>query len=906
VATHARFGRLPRTAPSLTAAIVAAAREYQAMRERNIQSAWQKGGDFEGKQVTDEKLMGFFKQKLSQLSPDDPTANDVRNTITQYEFSIANSKQELLYAQKKVSDVGMADFYRNWAAKLPVNSEAYRERAKLAAQYMDRANSKASAGRRQAADKAYGIHQDTLYNHTQMAYDTVLGSMIATARSGIKGTILPVLDTSKETFADIRVAEGDANSLLEIVNLVAHDPSFKQWRDGMTKQIRAIESSNGGTATFNGDFSYSGLLSLNRRAQGGLTQAINYARKQGRSTSSFEKKRSEVKGLFVTISTIDERAIYEDARASWSEIVNDPSTSISQKWEANQTYNKTLGTLYDRAKAAGDDNLAGAFNTEYMATMGAIKHGAPPSLWESSRRSSTAKHPAEGGDPSSGDAQSTNDSVNAMATNLDRLMQKGPDGRPLYVQVHVDQNGVPTSSKDGQMGVVPAAVIPNAAFYVTNADSETKMHIGGGAVSAGDIISALVPTPVVVVPMRTDAISGAHQSTVGDKVPVGNRYTLDDGSQAWSFIDSSGATKFSVGTNPFTSAATATANGDEIVTPVYTDADANRLKANPPKPSQFTIPNYWDAASNARMPNTVVNSIPAAEMVASPHTAYGKYTPSSIVSLAQAQSGGDPAKYATVYGELDGLRAQYINSGGLEWDDQVRLLRAHQNGDLPLLADYQGYGKYGFSNMYLAPDEVKGKEGAALQNLLGPNLAAWDTGAGPSSLSTAAQQRASDLASRTSEQFARMTTPAALQPTDSRDLANNLIRNIWGQVYSNPGGIPNYTSGYMPNPQQAVAPSSITPTGPSVPSGPPLPAAPGGQGTAATSTPAPSGTPYVNPYTGFTTPAPITGPATSTTPVVNAQTGFTTGSKPYVAPTHTGSAATRGSGGRGSGSNIAL
>jgi hypothetical protein len=54
------------------------------MRERNIRDAWEKGGDFEGKKVTDKMLLDFYREKLSSLATEDPEHNEVRNTLVQY------------------------------------------------------------------------------------------------------------------------------------------------------------------------------------------------------------------------------------------------------------------------------------------------------------------------------------------------------------------------------------------------------------------------------------------------------------------------------------------------------------------------------------------------------------------------------------------------------------------------------------------------------------------------------------------------------------------------------------------------------------------------------------------------------------------------------------------------------
>ena len=783
------------------------------MRERNIQSAWQKGGDFEEKAVTDERLMKFFTDKLKTLSPDDPMANDVRNTIVQYDFAIENSKMELKYAQKKVGDGAMVAFYKNWAGKLPVNSEAYRERMKLAAGYADRAASGSAASNHEAEQRAYANHQNDIYNSTQFAHDYVMSSVLAAARSGIKGMILPVLDTQAETWEDVRVAEGDGNHLAEIMNLLATDPDLQQWRDDTTAFIKTH-----GDPHFNGDFSYEANISRGRAAIAGLNQQIKYGRKKGAPVSDYEKKRDKEKGAAIQLDTVDEKAIYEDARTEWQEIVHDPAATIAEKWAANQKYHNTLGNLFDRAKAAGNDLDAGAYNTEYMATAGILDEHAPATMYESSRREDTAKHPAETGKPEEGDAAGTSSSVQLMASQLQQLQARGPNGAPLFVQVRVDTKGNPTSSRDAIFAVLPAAMVPGAAFIVTDADAKGTIQIGGGKVPSGGVITAVVPTPVTVIGMREDPITHQRFGVVGEPTVVGNKITLDNGTDWYSFVDDSGATRYSR-KNPFTSEATPTSNGDEIVVPIGDDKAQTKWEKKPPQYSQFVQPDFFNSTINTRMPNTVVNSIPAGEMIADPKNAYGKYTPASIHALATAQSGNDPNAYARIYGEVDTLRADWIKGGGLDWSTRVRMTRMNQNGDMPTLADMNELNSYVHSAE--VPDWATSQEQAALESQLikgsvmylpgGEKL--WMPG------ESDATKRARETADRIKK--SQTTIPSIIsQPQEfaaqTRNMANGLISGVWGHLYTNPE-VPGYTSGYIPTPQGGT---SIQPTGPTIPTSP--------------------------------------------------------------------------------------
>src|SRR5512138_1618276 len=89
------FGLQPRVAPNITGQIVALAREYAAKRDANIMDAWRNGGTFEGKKVTDEMVLAYWKEKQEGLSKDDPNYNANANQIMQLQYGIEQSKQDL-------------------------------------------------------------------------------------------------------------------------------------------------------------------------------------------------------------------------------------------------------------------------------------------------------------------------------------------------------------------------------------------------------------------------------------------------------------------------------------------------------------------------------------------------------------------------------------------------------------------------------------------------------------------------------------------------------------------------------------------------------------------------------------------------------------------------------------------
>src|SRR5215471_7561709 len=120
------------------------AQQYQNQRDQNIETAWKNGGLFEGKKVTDEMYLAHWKQRMADVSPEDPMYDYYRDKIYGIEFNIAESKMSLKYARKDVTDQQMAQFYMSWAKKMPQNSANWRDLMTQAAKFKAAAAARAS------------------------------------------------------------------------------------------------------------------------------------------------------------------------------------------------------------------------------------------------------------------------------------------------------------------------------------------------------------------------------------------------------------------------------------------------------------------------------------------------------------------------------------------------------------------------------------------------------------------------------------------------------------------------------------------------------------------------------------------------------------------------------------------
>src|SRR6185369_1246495 len=103
--------------------------------------AWQNGGTFEGQPVTDEMVLAHWQDRLKGVAANDPLHDKYANLVQHFQYQIEESKQSLLYAQGKIDNNAMAQFYLDWSAKVPVDSEFYRVLQRDAAQFLKAARS---------------------------------------------------------------------------------------------------------------------------------------------------------------------------------------------------------------------------------------------------------------------------------------------------------------------------------------------------------------------------------------------------------------------------------------------------------------------------------------------------------------------------------------------------------------------------------------------------------------------------------------------------------------------------------------------------------------------------------------------------------------------------------------------
>jgi len=650
VASKARFGRLPRAAPSLTSTIVALAQEYQRVRESNIVDAWKNGGEFEGKPVHDDQILKWFKARRDEISPGDPKWDYYDNQVTQYEFAIANSKMELSYKQKKTSDAGMVAFYHKWASKLPPDSEAYREREKLAAAYADRAATNASNGRRAAADRQYASDLNKDYKK-EFAYDQTTVFLESEAHN--RGIL-----QKGEKLGNVDPNTADGHAINALWDEIAHSPEYADQRAWYTAQIK-----KNGDANFNGDFSQDAYNAMGRTKKAAVTDRITVAKAAGRAqdVKNFRGDREDVRAMQILSGGFDEMAMYEDAHKEWLDTVTDPDSTPLENDRATEKYKadltKVKSGLRAQLKPGEVDDRLGAVDNE-LKTLSGDEH--PYQHWGGM----FGPGENEGGKSATETAQS----INNMKASIENLGLRDANGDPLFFLMKVDNNGVAAATteqnhKSAQWGVVArGAVDPNAVFVI-QADA--------GDPRAGKIVTAIKPTPIYIAGDTANATTGDVTITQS-KTPGAYHYTMPDGTVGYKYQDAAGKWLYTPD-NPFgPNAPTIDAKGGSVYVPT-------KVPGGPVAPSSAILPAYYNPAQNVAMTSRVAKSGYGMWLIASDPKHGQAYAakPEDIIASLKLEAGGDPARFQEMVIDADQRRAIYL---GNSTDEQNRIRQNYYNG----------------------------------------------------------------------------------------------------------------------------------------------------------------------------------------------------------------------------------
>jgi len=340
MARSGRFGRLPRTAPSLASVIVSLAREMAARQDSNIVDAWKNGGEFEGKPVTDQMLLDFLRNRRDSLSESDPLWDYYDNLLLTYGFSIEESKMSLKYAEHKVNEVQMANFYKEWAAKMPKDSEIYRTLMRSAAQFLDTAKARAASGARANKQAAYNSAVMSSYDRYERAYDTVVSALTAAART--KGILGVSSFGTPEDLADLRNGDENDNArFLQLIESFDTDPEFA----GLRAQLHEVGIDH---------LDYGVFLDLSQQKRSGIRSRRDLAT-QYDDASGRKKAEEELADFNVTANKwqdLDEWRFYSEARSDLdaalsANTINDPYADRAAYENYTKAVSQARSTMVD-------------------------------------------------------------------------------------------------------------------------------------------------------------------------------------------------------------------------------------------------------------------------------------------------------------------------------------------------------------------------------------------------------------------------------------------------------------------------------------------------------------------------------------------------------------------------------
>jgi hypothetical protein len=341
-----RFGRLPRSVPSLTSTLVAIAREQQNQTDQNMLDAWKNGGAVDGKKVTDAAIIAYWQKRLSGISADDPLYDTYKNNVSQTEYTIAQQKQELRYTQGKITDAQFAKFYLDWSKKAPTDSQFYRTLQEDAARLLQAAKDRAASGQSNSKVSAYNAFTDALQKK-----DIFLGDALDKAYHN-EATLLGY---NPETQSD---------AILSALNrdIVGQPGAYQELLDGLKANHEA------GTQ-ITADF-YGKALRTEQRAWGQIATRSLAEGYLSNYTSATDKEAAATRSA-AEAGTWSTSEVYQAAQVAFDRTWNNPNASQDDKTAAASAFAEAITRL---ANKPGQDPNS---RTALLNDVAALKGGEP-------------------------------------------------------------------------------------------------------------------------------------------------------------------------------------------------------------------------------------------------------------------------------------------------------------------------------------------------------------------------------------------------------------------------------------------------------------------------------------------------------------------------------------------------
>lgn len=374
MARTGRFGRLPTAAPDLSSQIVSMMEQWQNAEDTNILDAWQNGGKYKGKKVTDKRILDYYKDRRNSYDKDDPEWTEWNNDIWQMRFQIADQKVRMNYSLGKIGEAAVAKHYRTWAKKMPKNSEFYRNLMASAGQF-----EVSSGSGRAAAGKSYD------YAAMQRRLESWQEPIDKAGR------FLQAIDAyamsmgyiqQGQTVEDMGIMQSDDFQMLMVGMLEHHD-------------MKAFKEYMGDYLDLSGNITWDRLERLNKDAIAALKQQIRiYKQAPSDYSSNIQGLRNQINVIRST-NKYDERfSAYEKyvrAREEWN--TDRADAENPQDFLApNGEYEKSLNAIYKELMDAGMVAEAGDVAMEIASLNGdvtALQGTDNAGLWQKGNGVST-------------------------------------------------------------------------------------------------------------------------------------------------------------------------------------------------------------------------------------------------------------------------------------------------------------------------------------------------------------------------------------------------------------------------------------------------------------------------------------------------------------------------------------
>ena len=379
MARRGTFGRSPRPAQSLANTLVAIAREMQQQQDQNIMDAWNKGGIYEGKKVTDQMVLDHWNQRLKGVSKDDPLYDTYKNAVSEYDYAIHESKMTVAYAQQKISDMDAANFYLKWAKKIPKNSEFWRVLQRDAAQYIRAAQAKVKQQSAADIQKAYVDKQNQLFNHFGKAANLITNAFTYMAQQGgLAGAVQPLITSGSDLLGmgpgDVSAGGmSDPEGIMRLIGSVMSTPTGAGGKrvssagvgelpgPSVNTDVLYVDPATGKRMTgqdlidsikqadpkFDGNLTFDAFISYLDTQKEGLNRQIKEARKTGHTSdeAAYSKQKAGVIALGQQAQAWTIEQLYLEAYQDKLDVWNDPASGQADVIRAENEFRATCARL---------------------------------------------------------------------------------------------------------------------------------------------------------------------------------------------------------------------------------------------------------------------------------------------------------------------------------------------------------------------------------------------------------------------------------------------------------------------------------------------------------------------------------------------------------------------------------